>query len=74
MVQQNSLADDVLVTFSEVRRIGENMDDKHPLRHSVRDMKRLAESIIGDAMRQAISIADQAGRLVKDYDDSLKQK
>lgn len=69
-----SLSDDAILALSEVRRIGESMDDEHLMRHAVRNMKRSAETIISDAMRQATDIAYQAAQLVKDYDESLKQK
>lgn len=72
MPTNNSLADDVIAALSEVRRIGENMDNEHPMRNSVRDMKRTAESIIAEAMRNATDLAYQAQRLVKDYDSSVK--
>lgn len=69
-----SLSDDVIDALSKVRQIGENLDDEHPMRHAVRNMKRSAETTITDAMRQATDISYQAAQLVKDYDESLKQK
>ena len=67
-----SLSDDAVLALSEVRRIGEHLDDEHPMRYTVRSMRRTAESIISDAMRQATDISNQAAQLVKDYDESLK--
>lgn len=69
-----SLSDDAITALSAVRQVGENLDDDHPMRHVVRNMKRSAETILGDAIRQATDLAYQAAQLVKDYDDSLKQK
>lgn len=72
MGTHTSLADDAVAALSEVRRIGENMDNEHPLRHSIRDMKRTAENIIAEAMQNATNLAHQAQRLVKDYDESIR--
>lgn len=65
-----SLADDVVIALAEVRAIGENMDNEHPMRHAVRSMKRTAEDIIGNAMRQATDLAYQATRLEKDFQEA----
>lgn len=67
-----SLSDDAIVALSDVRRIGENLDDEHPMRHAVRNLKRSAETLISDAMRQATDLSYQAAQLVKDYDESIK--
>lgn len=67
-----SLADDIVSALSEVKRIGEMVDNDHPMRHSVRGMKRAAEQILVDAARQAADLAYQSRQLIKDYDESVK--
>ena len=71
-MQTQSLADCAVSAISDVLAIGENMDDEHPMRHAVRNMKRTAEQIIADAMRQATELAYQAKKLVKDHDEAMK--
>jgi hypothetical protein len=57
--------------LARVRAIDEDMDNDHPMRHNVRSMKRAAEQILADAMRQAADIAYQAKQLIKDYDAEI---
>lgn len=71
-MSNESLADRAVDALAEVRAIGENMDNEHSMRHTVRSMKRVAEQILSDAMRQATEIAYQAKRLVKDHDEAMK--
>lgn len=63
-----SLADDVVICLAEVRSISFNIDDDHPMRHSVHGLQRTAEDILSNAARQASNLAHQAHRLVKDYE------
>lgn len=72
-MSSQSLADCAVSALSEVRSIGENMADDHPMRHSVRSMKRTAEQILSDAMRQAADLANQAKQLVKDHDSAIDE-
>lgn len=67
-----SLADDAVAALAEVKRIGEDMDNEHPMRHAAWSMKRTAETILSDAMRQATDLAHQARQLVKDFDKAQK--
>ncbi len=71
-MQSQSLADCAVEALALVRAIGENMDNEHPMRHAVRDIKRSAEQILSDANRQATGLAYLAQRLVKDYDADTK--
>lgn len=66
-----SLADSAVIALAEVRAIGEKLDNEHPMRHAVRSMKRTAEQILSDAMRQATDISYQAKQLVKDHDEAI---
>jgi len=68
-----SLADKAVSALASVRAIGEKLDSEHPMRHAVRCMKRTAETILEDAMRNAEEIANQAKQLIKDYDDSIAE-
>ena len=66
------LSDDVVVALAETKRIGESVDNDHPMRHQVRNMKDMACRILSDAAFQATSLAYQAQQLIKDYDESKK--
>jgi poly-gamma-glutamate capsule biosynthesis protein CapA/YwtB (metallophosphatase superfamily) len=71
-----SLADDTIAALQAIKAIGENLDslnDEHPMRHAVRGMKRTAEAILTDAIKQATDIAYQANQLIKDYDASITE-
>lgn len=70
MANNQSLADDLIVALSEVKRIGQSMDNEHPMRHQVRNMKEMACRILTDAAYQATSLAYQAQQLIKDFDDA----
>ena len=70
MIQQPSLADCAVSALAEVRAMGEKIGDDHPMRHAVRSMRRVAENILSEAMRQAVDLAYQSERLVKDYDEA----
>lgn len=74
MSTPQSLADCAVSALAEVRAMGENLDNEHPMRHAVRNMKRMAEQIMTDSMRQATELAYNAERLVKDYDEATKGK
>lgn len=74
MSAPQSLADCAVSALAEVRAIGETLDNEHPMRHTVRNMKRMAEQIMSDAMRQATELSYNAERLVKDYDEAMKGK
>lgn len=66
-----SLADCAVSALAEVRAMGDNMENDHPMRHAVRSMKRIAEQILSDAMRQAVDLAYQSKQLVKDHDEAM---
>lgn len=72
MSQTSSLADCAVDAISAVRSIGETIDNEHPMRHAVRNIKRTAEQILSDAFRQARDLAYQSERLVKDYEEDKK--
>lgn len=67
-----SLADSAVDTIAAVRAMGEGLPLEAPERHTVRNMKRVAEDIIGNALRQARDIAYQAEYLSKDMRDAEK--
>jgi hypothetical protein len=66
-----SLSDDAISALSEVKQIGEKLDDDHPMRHAARSMKRQAENILSNAFRQATELAYLAGQVTKDYDKAI---
>jgi len=70
---QQSLADSAVYVLAEVRTMGESMADDRPMRHAVRSMRRTAEQILSDAMRQAADLAHQSNQLVKDFDAEIEE-
>lgn len=74
MSTQQSLADCAVAVLAEIRSIDANQDTSHPMRHTVRALKRVAERIMSDAMQQASDLAYQANQIVKDYDEAEKKK
>jgi hypothetical protein len=68
------LADYAVAALAEVRAMGETLDNDHPMRHAVRNMKRTAEQILESAMRQACDLAYQSKQVVKDYDAEMEAK
>ena len=72
MANNQSLADDLIVAISEVKKIGESVNNDHPMRHQVRGMKDMACRILSDSAFQATNLAYQARRLIKDYDEAMK--
>lgn len=71
-MQQQSLADCVVDALAAVRAIEDDIDNDHQMRHVVRSMKRVAEQILSDAMRQATEIAYQAKKIIEDHDKAMK--
>lgn len=67
----SSLSENVVIALAEVRSIGEELDNDHPMRHCVRTMKQMAEQIMSDAARKASEISYLAKQAVKDHDKSL---
>lgn len=57
MSQQQSLADAAVETLAAVRAMDNGIDLSHPERHVIRDLKRNAEALIGDALRRARELA-----------------
>lgn len=66
------LSDDVVVALAEAKRIGDLVDNDHPMRHQVRNMKDMACRILSDAAFNATSLSYQAQQLIKDYDADKK--
>ena len=66
MANNESLADQAVDTIAAIRKMTEGVDNEHPERHAIREMKRVAESIIGGALTQARALADTAERLQED--------
>ena len=69
-----SLADEAIIALAEVRAIGEKLGDEHPMRHAVRNIKRVAEDILTQSLRQVTDLSYQAERLVKDFDKLVSEK
>ena len=65
-----SLADSAVDAIAAVRAMGEGMPADAPERHVVRNLKRMAEDIIGNALRHARDRAYQAEGLSKDMRES----
>lgn len=68
-----SIADTAVRALNEVQAMDERVDSNHPLRHTVREMKQVAQCIISNAMDQAARLAYCAERMVKDYDEAKKK-
>jgi hypothetical protein len=66
-----SLSDDAISALSDVKRIDDDMDNEHPMRHAVWSMKRQAETLLSNAFRQATELAYLAGQVAKDYDKAI---
>jgi methylthioribose-1-phosphate isomerase len=71
MSDRTSLADCAVEALSAVRSMDNLIDNDHPMRHVVWTMKRMAEQILSDAMRQSTDLAYQARQVIKDHDASL---
>ena len=71
-MNQPSLADNAVSVLAEVKAIGADIPLLHPMRYCVNELRRNAEQILTDAMRQASQIAYAAGRIVRDYDENSK--
>ena len=67
-----SLADQAVAALAAVRAMGQNLSDDAPERHNVRSLKRAAENIIGEAMRQAHDLAYTAEQMSKDVSEAVK--
>lgn len=65
-----SLADSAVDAIAAVRAMGADMPADAPERHTVRNLKRMAEEIIGNALRHARDLAYQAESLSKDMRDA----
>ncbi len=55
-----SLADRAIETLAAIKSMGDGLGLDHPERHVVRDMKRLAERIVGDALDVAFQLTLKA--------------
>ena len=60
MAQNMSLADQVIEALAAVSQMDHGMDNDQPERHEVRNLKRIAEQAIADAMRTAVELSWQA--------------
>lgn len=68
-----SLADNAVDALATVREIGKDMPDDHPMRFIVHSMRRAAEAILSDAMRQAVDISYTAKLMIKDHDEAVAE-
>lgn len=68
-----SLADRAVMALADVKAMGANMDNNHPMRHNVRELKQSAEAILSHAIGQAQRLTYIAERLVKDFDKERQQ-
>ena len=57
MAENMSLADQAVAALAAVRAMDEGMDLNHPERHTVRNLKRAAEEVLGNAFRTAQTLA-----------------
>lgn len=60
MAESKSLADEAVAALAAVRAMDEGMDLNHPERHTVRNLKRAAEEVLGNAFRTAQTLAYMA--------------
>ena len=65
MAENMSLADQAVQALAMVHAMDEGVDNKHPERHVVRSMKRVAQQSLEAAFRNAIDLAWQAKDLRK---------
>lgn len=63
-----SLAERTVYALARVQVIGATMSSNHPMRHTVRNLKRMAEQTISDAIQKATDISYLAEQVVKDHD------
>ena len=69
MAENLSLADQAVRTLAAVRAMDESMSLDRPERHSVRNMKRLAEAILTRAFSEANDLAYQSTDLTSLVDN-----
>lgn len=69
-----SLADRAVTTLAAVKSLGDQLPDDHPMRHSVREMKYLAQSILSSSIDEAQRLVFAASRIVNDYDKAQAEK
>lgn len=60
MADSKSPADEAVAALAAVRAMDEAMDLNHPERHTVRNLKRAAEEVLGNAFRTAQTLAYMA--------------
>lgn len=68
----SSLADQAVETLAAVAAIGEGLTNDDPWRHAIRNLKRSAQDIITNALRQALDLAYQAEQLRCDMKGALE--
>jgi dUTPase len=69
-----SLADQAVETLAAVSSIDRDVTNDHPERFVIRSMKRIAQDIIANALRQAMDLAYQADSLKTDMRKSEQEK
>jgi dUTPase len=69
-----SLADQAVETLAAVSSIDRDVTNDHPERFVIRYMKRIAQDIIANALRQAMDLAYQADSLKTDMRKSEQEK
>lgn len=60
MAENKGLADEAVAALAAVRAMDEGMGLNHPERHTVRNLKRVAEEVLACAFRQAQTLAFMA--------------
>lgn len=63
MAEVATLADRAIDALAKVKAMGDGLELHHPERHQVRQLQRLAESLLTDAFIAADSLAWQASDL-----------
>lgn len=60
MESQQNIADMMTSTLHAIERIDEGMDENHPERHAIRNLKLAAEQSVIEGLKGALAIADAA--------------
>lgn len=66
MGEHLSLADKAVDTIAAVRAMTDGVENEHPERHAVRELKRAAEALLETALHQARGLAYTADHLRED--------
>lgn len=69
MSAQPSLADMAVQTLAAVASMDAEVTNEHPYRHQVRTLKRVAEALIGNALRSANELAYIAKDIQREHEE-----